>query len=57
MVTYLRSFKLRFLHVSGKRGNMLADGISRAFEEISLAEVQEWIPQGDEKDEKQSMGR
>jgi hypothetical protein len=30
---------------------MLADGISRAFEEMSPAEVQEWIPQVDEKDD------
>jgi hypothetical protein len=43
------SFKLHFHHVSGKRENMLADGISRAFEEMSPAEVQEWIPQVDEK--------
>jgi hypothetical protein len=51
MATYLLSFRLQFHHVSGKRENMLADGISRAFEDMSAAEVEEWIPQVDEKDD------
>jgi hypothetical protein len=49
MATYLMSFKLHFHHVSGNGENMLADGISRALEEMSAAKVQEWIPQVDEK--------
>jgi hypothetical protein len=51
MATYLLSFRLQFHHVSGKRENMRADGIRRALEDMSAAEVKEWIPQVDEKDD------
>jgi hypothetical protein len=51
MATYLMGFRLNFHHVSGKRENMLADSLSRCFEDMTTSEIEEWIPHVDPKDD------
>jgi RNase H-like domain found in reverse transcriptase len=48
---FLMGFRLNFHHVSGKRENMLADSLSRCFEDMSSTELEQWIPTVDPKDD------
>lgn len=51
MAAYLMGFRLKFFHVSGKRENMLADTLSRSFEEMNATEIQQWTPVIDTRDD------
>ena len=51
LASFLMNFRLIFHHVSGKRENMLADSLSRCFEEMNATELEEWIPNVDPKDD------
>jgi RNase H-like domain found in reverse transcriptase len=51
MATFLMGFRFNFHHVSGKRENMLADSLSRCFEEMNATELEQWIPTVDPKDD------
>jgi hypothetical protein len=51
MATYLMGFRLNFRHVSGKRENLLADSLSRSFEDMNASELEQWIPNVDPKDD------
>jgi len=51
MASFLMGFHLIFHHVSGKKQNMLADSLSRCFEDMNASELKEWIPNLDPKDD------
>ena len=51
MASFLMGFRLKFYHVSGKRENLLADSLSRCFEEMNATELEQWTPNVDPKDD------
>ena len=51
IASYLMGFRLTFQHVSGKRQNLVADCLSRSFEEMSVIERESFIPTIDPKDD------
>jgi hypothetical protein len=51
MASYIMGFRLQFHHVSGKHQNMLADVISRSFEDMTPSERELWVPHTDPRDD------